>query len=170
MAEEKKKLGKKKVKVNKEIKKIDINKEEVLKEIKSELTTKIKTQISKELIDDIKNDVSAILKEEVRNDLKKEIDKEIKINSKRNIRGKRGKIFRRDIIIIILLAIIGYLLYFMYNHNYVSFSMNTNMNNVSVSNDKRVVKNEEDYTYLLDYVNVKLPFDNSNSLYLYLKL
>ena len=169
MAEEKKKLGKKKVKVNKEVKKIDINKEEVLKEIKSELTTKIKTQISKELIDDIKNDVSAILKEEVRNDLKKEIDKEIKINSKRNIRGKRGKIFRRDIIIIILLAIIGYLLYFMYNHNYVSFSMNTNMNNVSVSNDKRIVKNEEDYTYLLDYVNVKLPFDNSNSLYLYLK-
>ena len=169
MAEEKKKLGKKKVKVNKEVKKIDINKEEVLKEIKSELTTKIKTQISKELIDDIKNDVSAILKEEVRNDLKKEIDKEIKLNSKRSIRGKRGKIFRRDIIIIILLAIIGYLLYFMYNHNYVSFSMNTNMNNVSVSNDKRVVKNEEDYTYLLDYVNVKLPFDNSNSLYLYLK-
>ena len=170
MAAEKKKVKDvKKSRVKKEIKKIDINKEEILKDIKAELTTKIKTQISKELIDDIKNDVGAIVKEEVRSDLKREMDKEIKLNSKRTIRGKRGKIFRRDIIIIILLAIIGYLLYFMYNHNYVSFSINSNMNNVTLTNDKKIVKIEDDYSYLLDYVNVKLPFDNSNSLYLYLK-
>lgn len=170
MATEKKKVAEvKKAKVKKEIKKIDINKEEILKDIKSELTTKIKKEITKELIDDIKNDVSSIVKEEVRNDLKREIDKEVKLNSKRTMRGKRGKIFRRDIIIIVLLAIIVFLLYFMYNHNYVSFSMNSNMNNVSLTNDKKIVKNEDDYSYLLDYINVKLPFDNTNSLYLYLK-
>lgn len=165
MATEKKKT----TKVKKEIKKIDVNKEEVLKDIKTELTTKIKTQITKELIDEIKTDVSLIVKEEVRNDLKREIDSEIKKNSRRNIRGKRGKIFRRDIIIIILLAIIIYLVYFMYNHNYINFSINSNMNNVTLTNDKKVVKTNNDYSYLLDNVNVKLPFENSNSLYLYLK-
>ena len=165
MATEKKKT----TKVKKEIKKIDVNKEEVLKDIKTELTTKIKTQITKELIDEMKTDISAIVKEEVRNDLKREIDNEIKKNSRRNIRGKRGKIFRRDIIIIILLAIIAYLVYFMYNHNYVSFSINSNMNNVTFTNDKKVVNTNNDYSYLLDNVNVKLPFENSNSLYLYLK-
>ena len=165
MATEKKKT----TKVKKEIKKIDVNKEEVLKDIKTELTTKIKTQITKELIDEMKTDISAIVKEEVRNDLKREIDSEIKKNSRRNIRGKRGKIFRRDIIIIILLAIIAYLVYFMYNHNYVSFSISSNMNNVVLTNDKKVVKTNNDYSYLLDNVNVKLPFENNNSLYLYLK-
>lgn len=165
MATEKKKT----TKVKKEIKKIDVNKEEVLKSIKTELTTKIKTQITKELIDEMKTDISAIVKEEVRNDLKREIDSEIKKSSRRNMRGKRGKIFRRDIVIIVLLAIIAYLIYFMYNHNYVSFSVNSNMNNVTLTNDKKVVKNTKDYSYLLDNVNVKLPFENSNSLYLYLK-
>lgn len=165
MATEKKKT----TKVKKEIKKIDVNKEEVLKDIKTELTTKIKTQITKELIDEMKTDISAIVKEEVRNDLKREIDSEIKKNSRRNIRGKRGKILRRDIVIIILLVIIAYLVYFMYNHNYVSFSINSNMNNVALTNDKKVVNTNNDYSYLLDNVNVKLPFENSNSLYLYLK-
>ena len=165
MATEKKKV----TKVKNEIKKIDVNKEVILKDIKSELTTKIKTQITKELIDEIKNDVSVIVKEDVRNDLKREIDSEIKKNSRRNMRGKRGKIFRRDIVIIILLAIIAYLVYFMYNHNYVSFSINSNMNNVTLTNDKKVVNINKDYSYLLDNINVKLPFENSNSLYLYLK-
>ena len=41
MATEKKKV----TKVKNEIKKVDINKEEILKDIKSELTTMIKTQI-----------------------------------------------------------------------------------------------------------------------------
>ena len=165
MATEKKKV----TKVKNEIKKIDVNKEVILKDIKSELTTKIKTQITKELIDEIKNDVSVIVKEDVRNDLKREIDSEIKKNSRRNMRGKRGKIFRRDIVIIILLAIIAYLVYFMYNHNYVSFSINSNMNNVTLTNDKKVVNINKDYSYLFDNINVKLPFENSNSLYLYLK-
>ena len=165
MATEKKKT----TKVKKEIKKIDINKEEILQDIKTELTTKIKTQITKELIDEIKTDVSAIAKEEVRSDLKKEIDSEIKKNSRRNIRGKRGKIFRRDIIIVVLLLVIAYLVYYMYNHNYVNFSINTNMNNVELTNDKKIVKSKDDYSYLLDSVNVKLPFENNNSLYLYLK-
>ena len=164
MTEEKKKSTKEK----KQIKKIDINKEDILKDYKNEITAKVKTQITKDLINEMKTDISVIVKEEVRNDLKKEIENEIKKSNKRNIRGKRGKIFRRDIAIIILLAIIVYLIYFMYNHNYVSFNINSNMNNVVLTNDKKIVKNSNDYSYLIDYVNVKLPFENSNSFYLYL--
>ena len=152
---------------DKVVKSIDINKDEIVLDIKEELKSKIKTQITKEMIDDIKNDISTLVKEDVRNDLKREIDKEIRNSSKRVLWGRRGKIFRRDIIIIILLAIIGYLLYYMYNHNYVSFSINSNMNNVAITNEKKVVSNKEDFSYLLDMVNVKLPLDNNNALYLY---
>ena len=156
-----------KTKVKKEIKNIDIDKEQVMKEIKSELTAKVKDQITKELIDNIKNDVTTLVKEDVKSELTKELNREIKKENRRILRGKTGKILRRDIIIIILLAIIGYLLYYMYNHNYVSLSINSNMNNTVLSNDKKTVSKEEDFSYLLDLVNVKLPFDNINSMYLY---
>ena len=165
----KKTLEEKKVKekTKKEVKKIDIEKEQVMKEIKRELTAKVKEQITKELIDDIKKDVSTLVKEDVKSELTKELNREMKRESRRVLRGKIGKILRRDIIIIILLCIIGYLIYFMYNHNYVSFNISSNMNNISLTNNKKVVTKEEDYSYLLDLVNVKLPFDNINSVYLY---
>ena len=166
MAKEKEKVIKS-TKAKKIVKNIDIKKEEVMKEIKEDLTGKLKEQITKELIDDIKKDVSTLVKEEVSYELKRDIEKEMKKENKRILRGKRGKIFRRDLIIIILLAIIAYLVYYMYNHNYVSFSIDSNMNNSVVYNDKKSVSVDVDYSYLLDLVNVKLPFDNINSLYLY---
>ena len=161
------KEAKKTTKAKKVVRKIDIEKEEIMKDIKLELTNKVKDQITKELVDDIKEDVSTLVKKEVADDLKRDIEKEMKKENKRILRGKRGKIFRRDLIIIILLAIIAYLVYYMYNHNYVSININSNMNNTVISNDKDNIKVEVDYSYLLDLVNVKLPFDNVNSLYLY---
>lgn len=152
---------------DKVVKSVDINKDEIILDIKEELTAKVKSQITKDIIDDVKNDVSILVKEEVRNDLKKEIDREIKKSNSRVLRGRRGKILFRDLVIIILLVIIGFLIYYMYNHNYIGISINTSTNNVSVSNDKKVVKNKQDYSYLLDMTNVKIPFDNTNSLYLY---
>lgn len=166
MVKEKEKVTKS-PKTKKIVKNIDIEKEEVMQEIKEELTGKLKEQVTKELIDDIKKDVSTLVKEEVSDELKRDIEKEIKKENKRILRGKRGKIFRRDLIIVILLTIIAYLIYYMYNHNYVSFSINSNMNNSVVSNDKKSVSVDVDYSYLLDLMNVKLPFDNINSLYLY---
>lgn len=166
MAKEKEKVVKS-TKAKKVVKNIDIKKEDVMKEIKEELTEKLKGEITKELIDDIKKDVSTLVKEEVSYELKRDIEKEMKKENKRILRGKRGKIFRRDLIIIILLTIIAYLIYYMYNHNYVSININSNMNNTVVSNDKKNVSVDIDYTYLLDLLNVKLPFDNINSLYLY---
>lgn len=159
-----KKSAKKKNKLTNEI----VEKDELVKEFQTEITKKVKEKITKEIIDDIKNDVSAIVKQEVSDDLKKEFAKEMKDENKRILRGKRGKIFRRDIVIIILLFIIGYLIYYMYNHNYVSFNINSNMNNTTLTNDKKTVQVENDYSYLIDKTNVKLPFDNVNSLYLYM--
>ena len=168
MATAKTKTTKKNTKTkNKVVKSVDINKDEIISDIKEELTAKVKNQITKEIIDDVKGDVSLLVKEEVRNDLKKEIDREIKKSNSRVLRGRRGKILFRDLVIIILLVIIGLLVYYMYNHNYIGISINTSTNNVSVSNDKKVVKNKQDYSYLLDMTNVKIPFDNTNSLYLY---
>lgn len=159
MAEQKKILKKKNS--------IDNSKDDSINDLKKEISTKVKTQLTKEVIDEIKKDLINISKEEVRSDLRKEIDKEIKRNTRRVLNGRRGKIFRRDIVIIILLVVISYLFWFMYNHNYISFNINSNLNNVSISNDKKVVKSVDDYSYLLDMVNVKLPINNINSLSLY---
>lgn len=161
-------MEKKSAKKKKELTKELVEKDDIVKEFQTEITKKVKEKITKEIIDDIKNDVSVIVKQEVREDLKKEFEKEMKTETKRILRGKRGKIFRRDIVIIILLLIIAYLIYYMYNHNYVSFSINSNMNNTTLTNDKKTVQVKEDYSYLLDKTNVKLPFDNNNSLYLYM--
>ena len=159
MAEQKKNLKKRNS--------IDNSKDDYINDVKKEISSKVKAQLTKEVIDEIKKDLISISKEEVRNDLRKEIDKEIKRNTRRVLNGRRGKIFRRDIVIIILLVIIGYLVWFMYNHNYISFNINSNFNNVSISNDKKVAKSVDDYSYLLDMVNVKLPVNNINSLSLY---
>lgn len=145
----------------------ELNKEKIISDIKKEINSKVKKQITNEVIADIKKEVVSIAKDEVVSDLNKRMDASIKKSNKRILKGRRGKIIRRDIIIIILLCIIGYLLYFMYNHNYVCFNINSNLNNVSIDNDKKVIKSEEDYSYLLDKVNVKLPISNINSLYLY---
>ena len=160
---EKKKVNK----VKKEVKKLDINKEEVILDLKNDLTNKIKNQITKEVIDDMKKDVSSLVREDIKKDIESQINNEIRKANKRVLRGRRGKIFRRDIVIIVLLIFIGYLFYFMYNHNYVNFSINSNMNNNIIINDKKNVSKKEDYSYLLDMVNIKLPFDNNSSLYLY---
>ena len=45
-----------KAKAKKEIKKIDIDKDKIMQEIKNDLTIKLKGQVTKELIDDIKKD------------------------------------------------------------------------------------------------------------------
>ena len=64
-----------KTKVKKEIKNIDIDKEQAMKEIKSELTAKVKDQITKELIDNIKSDVTTLVKEDVKSELTKELNR-----------------------------------------------------------------------------------------------
>ena len=168
MANVEKKQAKKVSKAKKQVSKsIDINKEEVIKEIKDDLTTKVKEQITKELIDNIKGDVATSVKDEVTKEIKKDVEKENKKQSKRLLRGRRGKIFRRDIIIIVLLLIIAYLLWFMYNHNYVNFSVNSNLNNTVINNDKKTINTKEDYSYLLDIATVNLPVSNIDAITIY---
>ena len=140
--------------------------DELVKDLKKELTNKVKEKITKQIVDDVKKDVSVLVYEDVSSNLKKELSREIKKENKKVLRVKRGKILRRDFLILFLLFIIFYLLYFMYNHNYISFNINSNISNVSVDNDK---KGNNNYNDLLSLVNVNLPFDNINSLYLYRK-
>ena len=168
MADKKAKETKKVSKVKKQVSKsIDINKEEVIKEIKEDLTLKVKEQITKELIDNIKGDIKTLVTKEVTEEIKKNVEKESKKQNRRLLRGKRGKIFRRDIVIIILLLIIAYLVWFMYNHNYVNFSVNSNLNNTVINNDKKTVDVKEDLSYLLDMATLDLPVSNANSITLY---
>ncbi len=163
----------KKNNTKKELSAADIEKEEIIQNINKELTAKVKEKITKEVIDDIKNDISTLVKEDVKEDLKKDIEKEIKDDNKRIIRKKRGKVLRRDIIIIVLTGIIVFLIYYMYKQGNFSITINDNSNNKNNNIDKTYqnqiipTNNEEDYTYLLKNIKVNLPVDNINAFYLY---
>lgn len=113
--------------LNEENPRIDLSKE--FEEIQEKLEIKgeeIIRNISSKVNDQIEINVARRMKEE----------------EKRILKRKNGKIIRRDIFIILLLAIIGYLVYVLYSNNYIDFKF-INKPNVNISNtDPNAVVNE----------------------------
>lgn len=120
----------KKVSENKEKKeienKIDIN------SIKEELNKHLKEQ---------KEEITKELNSKIENQIEFNITKRLKDEEKRIMRGKTGKIIRRDIIIIILLAIVGYFGYCLYDVDYFNIRTKIVETPKEPSNDKQ---NDED--------------------------
>lgn len=120
----------KKVSENKEKKeienKIDIN------SIKEELNKHLKEQ---------KEEIIKELNSKIENQIEFNITKRLKDEEKRIMRGKTGKIIRRDIIIIILLAIVGYFGYCLYDVDYFNIRTKIVETPKEPSNDKQ---NDED--------------------------
>lgn len=145
---------------------INLEKEQIINELKSEITNKVKEDVTKEVIDEIKEDVKVLVYNDVKEDLTTDLEKEIKKENKKILRSKNHKILRRDFFILILLAIVGLLIYYMYEKNYFSVVINPD---TTVTNTVDTKKNEieEDYSYLIDNVKVNLPLDNLNAFYLY---
>lgn len=155
-----------KVKKIKEESNINLEKEQIINELKSEITDKVKEDITKEVMDDIKEDVKVLVYNEVKDDLTADLEKEIKKENKKILRSKNHKILRRDFFILILLAIISFLIYYMYEKNYFSIVINPDEKVTNTVNNKTNTNNK-DYSYLIDNIKVKLPLDNLNAFYLY---
>lgn len=101
-----------------------------------------KTVDTKKIVNDIKKELIEE-KEKILKELNDIVDKQVefrvsirmKEEEKKFIRGKNAKIIKRDIFIIILIAIIGYFSYCLYDIDYFNFK-------ISESNEK-VLKDEE---------------------------
>ena len=121
-------------------------------------------EIKKEIVEYAENSVNS------------KIDDLVKRADRRIISSKNKSIFKRNIVIIILLSLSGFLTYLLYNEGYFDkfFNHNNNENNIVIKEDNinnEVVKEEEkeneldilkkEYSNLLNVLNIS---ENSNYL------
>lgn len=106
--------------------------------------------------------VKSELKDYVDVSIKKSIKEELEKSNKRLVREKNKKILVRNIIIIILLAIIGFLLFVMYKDKYFNRLLgcndNCNKSNETINNDTPKEASLDDlineFAYMLDNISI----------------
>ncbi len=147
-------------------------------DVKDDLKEEIKPELKEEIKPELKEELRPELKEEVMEDLLLVIDKESKnkfdkIERKIN-RHKNMSIFRKIIIIILLLALVIYETKILYENNLIPYFQDKNIttkvnNKDDVFKETTVVKTKdwylENYSYLLN--NIKTDLSQDNTYYLY---
>ena len=129
---------------------------------------KKKVEENKETVD--LSDIKEELKDFVSLEIKKRYTEEVSIANKKLLKEKSKKIFWRDIIIILLILLVGYLTYLLYNNNYFDkyFIKDSNIKVETPTGEKEEIptreeiKNEEieskklieKYSYLLNKINI----------------
>ena len=147
-------------------------KEEIIKDVKSDVEANIRTDLSKKISEDLfsaytiseKDRIKQELTDEIKEDVKRRIVKEEALLS----RKKSLKIFRLSIYIIILLAAVGYGVYRLYktdnfdilDNNYTKPSTEAVGSEVTTTTTKTVDELKEKYSYLVN----KLYIDDVNIL------
>lgn len=109
-------------------------------EIKTELLEVINTKVKDEIVDSVVNDVKEAFDEEYKKEIREDISRDLIIEIKDDIRKEQNKltrkksfkIFRLYIYILVLLAVIGYLVYLLYNNG-----------GLDILNKYKIVKNDE---------------------------
>ena len=125
-------------------------------------TKKIETKEEKVDLTKIKEELTDYVNKQITKEIASVVDK----SNKRLIREKNKKILNKNIIIIILLAIIGFLLFLLYDDNYFDKYFNNDKETKVVEKVDKDEKEEEkvkeptldelkeEYGYLLDNINI----------------
>ena len=165
---------------NNELNKDDITKE-IINDVKKELEG-VKKDLKDDIIKEIRFEANTTIKDDIKAQLINDVNNEIKDNLRREqkniIRSKNFKLFRKNIFILLLIAIIVYFGYCLWDVRYFNFMKDKNS-----TNTKQVIKNEDkeevievvkdkdwyitNYGYLLDNMKLDLSYDNPNIYYLY---
>lgn len=162
------------------------SKEEIKKEfinnIKKELNEDFKENLKEDIIKEIRYEANTVVKDDIKEQLIIDVNNEIKENIRKQqrkmLRQKNFKIFKKNIFIMLLIAIVIYFGYCLWDVRYFDFMKD---NEKSVSVNKEVDKQEEkeekivkdkawyikNYGYLLDNTKLSLLSDNYNIYYLY---
>lgn len=165
--------------------------EEITKEIIDNVKKEINS-VTKNLKDDIVKEIrfeaNTVVKDDLKSQLVADINNEIKDNVRKEqrfiIRNKNFKIFRKNVLILLLICVIGYFGYCLWDAKYFKFMKNYEIVPVNRENnspdqkvdaevvvEEQIVKDTkwyiENYGYLLKNIKMSLPMDNSNIYYLY---
>ena len=170
---------------------LEHKKEEITKEIIDNVKKEINT-VTKNLKDDIVKEIrfeaNTVVKDDIKNQLITDINNEIKDNVRKEqrfiIRNKNFKLFRKNVFILLLIGVIGYFGYCLWDAKYFKFMKNYEIVSVNKTNndsdkkvdaevvvEEQIVKDKQwyidNYGYLLNNIKMNLPMDNSNVFYLY---
>lgn len=159
---------------------------EMKKEVVKEIKEKILDDLNKEIKISITNNTSKFkeeLKEELTNDIQNEVANIMKQEERRIIKGKNFSVFKRDVVILILLGICFYFGYCLFDAKYFDFmksecEKNGTCTTVDMSGKEEdpnkpgeVIKDKdwyiEHYGYLLESSQAKMNADQVNAYYLY---
>ena len=151
-------------------------KEEILNEVKQKVTNEVNKEIKKSIIDNVQ-EYKEELKNEINNEIANEVMNVVKREEKRILRSKNFTLFKKNIVILILLAIICYFGYCLYDVKYFAFMKNDceQVNSYVDNNTEKeeVIKDKDwyvkNYGYLLDDIRVNLNTELVSSYYLYSK-
>lgn len=153
-------------------------KQDVIKSIKE----KVLNDVEKEMNSTIKNGIESYkndFKEEISNQIQEEISGIMKREEKRISRSKSFTIFKKNVFILLLLALVGYFGYCLYDVRYFDFMKADCEKNgtctTTVAEEKPkeevVVKDKDwyitNYGYLLEDTQLNLSADKVSSYYLY---
>ncbi len=175
----------------KNLPKADFNKlkKEIVTELKSDLKDSLKNEISDEIKAEVKSDLDSMVRRglheeahsviseefdekhrtEFFNGLDGEIKKRVIDQERALVRIKNWAIFRRDIIIILLLALSIFFAYYWVKDNYITKEEVQKIESVQKEEEEKVVKDDNyyltNYSYLFNYV--KTTYNNNMTYYLY---
>lgn len=117
-------------------KKDDITKDKDVKKILEEIDSQINDK-KKEMLEEFKKEMDK--------QIEMNVQKRVEVEAKKLIRGKTGKIIRRDIVILLLIAIIGYLGYCLYDIGYFNKNLPVHTEVVETPKKEETVKDTAYY-------------------------
>lgn len=155
-------------------------KKDILKEAKAKAMTELNKEIKTSILDNIEK-YKEELKEEISNEINSEVINAVKREEKRLLRSKNFSLIKKNIVILILFAIICYFGYCLYDVKYFEFMKSDCEKNGTClvvtkeesenSQIPEIVKDKDwyvkNYGYLLEDANVSLSEDQASSYYLY---
>ncbi len=160
--------------------------QEIKKDVVKEIKEKVLHELDKEIHTTIKDSTLKYkedLKEEISIEIQNEVAEMVKQEEKRILRGKGFSIFKRDVVIFALFAIVLYFGYCLYDAKYFDFMKSECERNGTCiisgeytegngeTKPQEVVKDKDwyiaNYGYLLEEIKVNLNPDNVNAYYLY---
>ncbi|MBQ9318353.1 MAG: hypothetical protein IJR82_01825 [Bacilli bacterium] len=160
---------------------------EIIDNVKKEINNVTKN-IKDDIVKEIRFEANTVVKDDIKEQLITDINSEIKDNVRKEqrfiIRSKNFKLFRKNILILLLIGVIGYFGYCLWDAKYFKFMKNYEIVSVGKNNDntetkvdaeviveEQVIKDKQwyinNYGYLLNNIKLSLPMDNSNVYYLY---
>ena len=173
------------------VKKLDNDLEKNKEEIKKDIINDVKEELNKEkkhlkdeIINEIRFEANTIVKDDIKEQLIIDVNNEIKENIRKQqklvIRSKNFKLFKKNVLILLLIALIVYFGYCLWDVRYFKFMKDKEIK-IEVSDEKKeteeeskeeeIIKDKEwyinNYGYLLDTMKLDLSYDNSNIYYLY---